>query len=146
MELGIEALLNRIHQRLWIKGSSELFWSQFVCCPSSSFCHRQYHKLFTFSSSPEPLGLFQPNLVQSILWWREFKFVQMKDTAFFQVEIMTKEWKYINKILKIFFRTTGLISTKLGSKHNWVKRIQVCSNEGPRLFPRVDNSKTVKIL
>ena len=30
-------------------------------------------------SSPEPLDLFQPNLVQSILEWRGFSFVQMKN-------------------------------------------------------------------
>ena len=42
--------------------------------------------------------------------------------------------------LKIFFsRTTGPISTKLGTKHPWVKVVQVCSNEGPRPFPREDN-------
>ena len=41
--------------------------------------------------------------------------------------------------LKIFFsRTTGPISTKLGTKHPWVKGIQVCSNEGPLPFPRGD--------
>ena len=31
--------------------------------------------------------------------------------------------------LKIFSRTTWPISTKLGTKHPWVKRIQVCWNE-----------------
>ena len=31
------------------------------------------------SSSPEPLDLFQPNLAQSILGWRGFKIVQMKN-------------------------------------------------------------------
>ena len=42
-------------------------------------------KLFTFSSSsPEPLGQFQPNLAQSILGWRGFKFVQMKGPVLFQ--------------------------------------------------------------
>ena len=51
-------------------------------------------KLFTFSSSsPEPLGQFQPNLTQSIL----------------------SKW------------------------------IQVCSNEGPRPFPRGDNYEIAKI-
>ena len=40
-------------------------------------CHR---KLFTFSSSsPEPLGQFKPNLAQSILGWRGFKFVQIEE-------------------------------------------------------------------
>ena len=48
-------------------------------------------KLFTFSSSsPEPLGQFQPNMAQSILGLRGFKFVQMKGHSLLQV----------NKILK----------------------------------------------
>ena len=37
------------------------------------------------------------------------------------------------------------ISTKLGTKHPWVKGIQVSSNEGPRLFPRGDNYKIAEI-
>ena len=46
-------------------------------------------KLFTFSfSSPEPLGQFQPNLAQSILGWRGFKFVQMKGHALPKGEII----------------------------------------------------------
>ena len=38
--------------------------------------------------------------------------------------------------------------TKLGTKHAWVrvKRIQVCSNEVPFHFPRVDNCKILKLL
>ena len=49
-------------------------------------------KLFTFSSSsPEPLGQFQPNLAQSILGWRGFKFVQMKGAALFQGK--KKHWR-----------------------------------------------------
>ena len=52
---------------------------------------RRCRKLFTFSSSsPEPLGQFQPNLAQSILGWMGFKFVQMKGSALFQGEIITK--------------------------------------------------------
>ena len=34
-----------------------------------------------------------------------------------------------------FSRTPGPISTKLGTKHTWLKGIQVSSNEGPRRFP-----------
>ena len=30
-------------------------------------------------------------------------------------------------------------------RHPWVKEIQVCSNEGPRPFPRGDNFKIAKI-
>ena len=48
--------------------------------------------------------------------------------------------------LKIFSsRNTEPIWTKLGTKHPWMKGIQVCSNEGPRLFPRGDNYEIVKI-
>ena len=50
-------------------------------------------------------------------------------------------------ILKIFFsRNSPLISLLLGQKHPWVVLIQVCSNEGPRPFPKGDNYKIVKIL
>ena len=47
-------------------------------------------KLFTFNSfSPEPLGQFQPNLVQSIFGYMEFKYVQIKGPALYQGEIIT---------------------------------------------------------
>ena len=52
----------------------------------------------------------------------------------------------VNFHIFIFFsKTAGPISTKLGTKHPWVKGIQVCANEGPRPFPRGDNYKIVKI-
>ena len=113
-------------------------------------CCRCRRKLFTFSSSsPEPLGQFQPNLAQSILGWRGFKFVQIKGPSLFQGEIITQIAKIYWSYLKIFFsRTTGPISNKLGTKHPWVKGIQVCSNElneWPRPFPRGDNYEIVKI-
>ena len=58
-------------------------------------------KLFRYSSSsPEPLGQFQPNLAQSISGWREFKFVQMKGPSFFQGDIITKWRKNIDEIKK----------------------------------------------
>ena len=98
------------------------------------------------NSSSEPLSQFRPNLAQSILGWRGFKFVQMKGLALFQREIITKIAKKHWRNSKIFFsRTTEPISTKLGTKHPWVKGIQVCSNEGPRPFPRGDNYEIVKI-
>ena len=72
-----------------------------------SFSHQNLYivrrhccKLFTFSSSPEPLCQFQPNLAQRILGCRGFKFVQMKGSAFFQGEIIMKLWKYIDKFKK----------------------------------------------
>ena len=55
--------------------------------------------------------------------------------------------------LKIFWRTTGPISTKLSTKHSWAIGIQFCSNERPRPFLRGDNNeiaiihwRTLKIL
>ena len=37
------------------------------------------------------------------------------------------------------------MSTKLGTFHPWVKRIQVCSNEEPHPFPRGDNYEIAKM-
>ena len=45
----------------------------------------------------------------------------------------------------LFSQNTTQISTKLGTKQPWVKRIQVCLNEGPPIFPRRDNNKIAKI-
>ena len=45
----------------------------------------------------------------------------------------------------IFFsRTITPFSTKLGTKHPWVKRIQVYSNDGPHPFPKGDSYVIVK--
>ena len=52
----------------------------------------------------------------------------------------------VNFHIFIFFsRTTGAISTKLGTKHLWVMGILICTNEGQHPFPRGDNSKNIKI-
>ena len=54
--------------------------------------------------------------------------------------------KIHSRTLKIFFlRTTGQISTKLGTKHSWVMGNHVCSNDGPCTFPNGDNNEIVKI-
>ena len=52
---------------------------------------------------------------------------------------------YTFHIFIFFSRTTGSISTKLGTKHPWMIGIYFCSNEGPCSFPRVDNNKLAKI-
>ena len=108
------------------------FWSPVIRCLSvrPSVC-----KLFTFSSSPEPLGQLQPNLVQNISGWRGFKFVQMKGHVLYKGEIKIN-WQLLKKI---FSRTTGPILTKLGKKHPWVKMIQFCSNEKPINSHEVNN-------
>ena len=46
---------------------------------------------------------------------------------------------------KIFFRTTGQFSTKISTKHPWVKGIQICLNEGLLPFPMGDYNKIAKI-
>ena len=111
-------------------------------------CRRCCRKLFTFSSSsPDPLGQFQPNLAQSILWWRGFKFVQMKGPAFFKGIYIYEVAKIHSRNKKIFFsRVTEPISTKLVTMHLWMMRTQVCSNEGPHLLSRGDNKEIAKIL
>ena len=47
---------------------------------------------------------------------------------------------------KIFFSiTTGPVSNGLGTKHPWVKGIQVfCSNERPQPLPSEDNNEIAK--
>jgi hypothetical protein len=58
----------------------------------------------------------------------------------------SKRVKIHKKYLKIFFfRTTGPISTRLGTNHSWWERIQVCSNKGWCPSLKGDNSKRVKI-
>jgi hypothetical protein len=47
--------------------------------------------------------------------------------------------------IKIFFRNTGPILTRLGTNHSWAKGIQDCSKEGVSPSPRGDNSERVKI-
>ena len=58
----------------------------------------------------------------------------------------SKNVKFYWKKLKIFLsRTTGLISSKLGTNHPWMTGIQVYTIEGPHFSPRGDNSKIVKL-
>jgi hypothetical protein len=47
--------------------------------------------------------------------------------------------------LKIFFRTTGPILTRLGTTHPWEELFQVCSSKGDCPSSRGGNSKRVKI-
>ena len=49
-----------------------------------------FYSKYIKTSSPEPLGQFEPNLAQSILGWRGFKFVQMKGHTLFQWVIIAK--------------------------------------------------------
>jgi hypothetical protein len=51
---------------------------------------KKYTENFLKSSSSEPAGQIQSNLVQIVLGCREFKFVQIKDQVLFKGEIITK--------------------------------------------------------
>ena len=64
---------------------------------------------------------------------------QASHTNFFS----SPEPEEITKIVSS--RTNGPISTKLGTKHPWVKGSQVCSNKGPLPFPRGENNEILKI-
>ena len=76
------------------------------------------------------LGIKRPRV-------KYFKVCSNEGPVLFQGNIKTKQRKYINNILKIFFfRNTVVISVKLGTKHSRVKRIQVCSNKGALLFQK----------
>ena len=105
--------------------------------------HRCYRKPFTFFS--RITGSISTKFGTKHTWVKAIQvFFLMKSPALFHWEIIMKQKKYIDEILKkIFFsRTTGTsgpISTKLGTKHFWVMGNQVCSNEGPCPFPRGDN-------
>ena len=52
---------------------------------------------------------------------------------------------HLQNLKIVFSRTTRPISTKLGTKHPWVKGIQVYSNEGAHTFPRGNNYEIEKI-
>ena len=70
--------------------SWKLKWAFLITCRPSSVCLSvclsvcpSVCKPFTFSSSsPEPLGQFQPNLAQNILGWRGFKFFKWRAPLF----------------------------------------------------------------
>jgi hypothetical protein len=52
--------------------------------------------------------------------------------------------KIHRKFVKIFSRTSGLKSIKLGTNYPLVKGIQVCSNKGPDPLQRGDNHRNVR--
>ena len=109
-------------------------------------CSSRCRKLFIFlSSSPEPMSQFHPNLAQSNLAWRGFKFVIRGDhnkTAKLHERNIHFICNLKNLLLK---RHWANLKTILGTKHSSVKRIQVCWNEGPFLIPIGDFNLGAKI-
>ena len=114
-----------------------------VClCVCLSVC-----KLFTFSS-------FFSRTTVHILTKLGTEYPRVKE-----IQVCSKEGPHASQkgdnqeiieinlqLLKIFFsRTNRPITTKLCTQYPWLKEIHVCSNEGPRPFPRGDNYEIVKI-
>ena len=97
-------------------------WNLFVV----RFCCR---KLFTFaSSSPEPLGQFQPNMAQNKLGYWEFNLFKRRALS------STYNNKHWNFFYKFFSRNTAPISTKLGTKHPLVREFKFAQMKDPALF------------
>ena len=95
-------------------------------------------KLFTVSSfSFEPPSKFQPNLALSNLGWMDSSLYKWRAKPLFKGDNskLTKIHQYdcMKTFKKIIF---SRISIKLGTKHPWVKGIQVYSNG------RLSNSKS----
>ena len=113
------------------------------------------------------MGFF---LLWSVLWFKLYVFLDLKiflGWAIWPMDLLELFWSSIVRrlsfrpsvrssvcqsiylltflIFDFFSRTTGLILTKLGTKHHWVMGIQVYSNDWPCLFPRWDNKEIVKI-
>ena len=82
---SFESPLNRVI-RFLTHLSWKLKWAFLIAFRPVSVCLSvcpSVCKLFLFStSSQEPLGQFQPNLVQSILEWMGFNFVQRRTILF----------------------------------------------------------------
>ena len=87
-------------------------------CPSVNFPHFRLilqNHWFNFNQTWHKTSLGNWN--SSLFKWK----------ATFVLHMGTQKWKsehIIWRHLKIFYRTTELISIKLGTKHSWVKRIQ----------------------
>ena len=96
----------------------------------SNFFQRGDLKMF----SSRTTGPISTKLCTRHIRWKGLKFVQIKGHTFLQGEIMVK----INALT--IFKTT-----KLDTKHSLVKIIQVCTNEGPCIFPMENNNKLAKI-
>ena len=116
----------------WAESSSELFRSPVVCRPSF---HPSICKLSKFSSSsPAPLGQFQPKWAQSILWWWELKAFSNEGPRPFpradNKEIAKIDWRK-----EIFFsRTIGQFQQNLAPRILGLWRCKFVQMKGDALF------------
>ena len=61
-----------------------------------------------------------------------------------QVSFSDHLWSFV--CLSLFSsRAIGQISTNLSTKHSWVKKIQICSNDRCLTFPRIENNEIAKV-
>ena len=98
------------------------------------------------SSSPEPLSHnFNHIWHKASLSEGDSSLFKSRALPFMKGRYLRNILKTLTKLKKIFSRITGSFSTKLGTMHLWVKGIQVCSNEGLRLFGWEDNYEIAKI-
>ena len=75
---------------------------------------------------------------------------ELKPQVSFFDRLSSVDWPSVRRSVNfshfhLLSRTIGPISTKLGTKHPWIKVIQVCSNEGSQPFQRGDNYGISKI-
>ena len=89
----------------------------------------------TFSNTTQ---LISTKLDTKLIWVEGIQVYSNEELHSFQRD-NCKNMKITLTTLKLFiFRTTGSISTKLGTNHVWKVMIQVCSNEGSHPFLEVD--------
>ena len=124
--------------------SRVLSWLPVVCLSVRLSVCLSICKLFHIFIFSRTTVSVQTNLAQSIFW--DSSLFKRKATLFFKTgdnyEILKIHWRN----LKIFFsRTAEPISTQLSISHPWVKRIQVCSNEGSQPFRRGKYHEIVKL-
>ena len=83
---------------------------------------------------------------RNLLLFKLFSSPELKAQVSFSDNFLSVVCLSTFHIFIFFSRTTGPISTKLGTNHPFKKGIQVCSNEWPHPFRKGDNSKTIKII
>ena len=128
----ISSLLFFLAHLSW--SSSVLFWSSIVRLSiRPPFC-----KLSTFLSSSQEANFNQ------ILWWKKFKFVQMKGHGFLKGEIQIEK-KTLTKFQNIFSqKALGQLQLNLSKRILGWRGFS--ANEVSRPFPRKYNYKIAKII
>ena len=118
--------------------SWKLKWAFLITCCLPSVCLSVNFPHFIFCS--KTTGPISTNFAQSMLRWRRFKLFKWRSTSFYG-KIITKWWKYTNKILKSYSpEPLGQYQPNLAQKIlGWS---EVSSNDRSHSsLPRGDNYK-----